>query len=296
MDELLHKEFKEVGIFLSSITLSKGMQPKNLVHFLFRQSWVPCDNLTYSRICHHPKLGLSHVSPLDPRKIAAEIRSQSNISEDAHKATSTGSPAWHQGASRRKYRPPPAVQGIWQIWKAALTRSFHLFFGTDVSHSPGDWCWDPNPHSAQIMSQIPGACWGEFDILHGLTDSASCDHWILLRFNALWGNPTRITTSQISKWHNTRSYSGVTSSKGKFYIENWGMADDDIAITLRWLNHTLYFYKQSGLIPSVLQPQSQPQFSITTAVWSKTCILNQSVNKAICCTHNFVTIHCSNVW
>lgn len=154
----------------------------------------------------------------------------------------------------------------------------------------------PNPHPAQIMSQIPGACWGEFDILHGLTDSASCDHWILLRFNALWGNPTRIITSQISKWHNTWSYSGVTSSKGKFYIENCGMVDDDIAITLRWLNHTPYFYKQSGLIPSVLQPQSQPQFSITTAVWSKTCILNQSVNKAICCTHNFVTIHCSNVW
>lgn len=148
----------------------KGCNPKTLFTF----TWCPA--ITYSRICHHPKLGLSHVSPLDLRKIAAEIRSQCSISEDAHKATSTGSPAWHQGASRRKHRPPPAVQGIWQIWKVAHTRSFHLFFGTDVSHSPGDWCWDPNPHSAQIMSQIPGACWGEFDILHGLTDSASCDH------------------------------------------------------------------------------------------------------------------------
>lgn len=159
----------------------KGCNPKTFFTFFFGNPGCPAINRTYSRICPHPKLGLSHVSPLDLRKIAAEIHSQSNISEDAHKATSTGSPAWHQGASRRKYRPPPAVHGIWQIWKAALTRSFHLFFGTDVSHSPGDWCWDspppsPNPHSAQIMSQIPGACWGEFDILHGLTDSASCDH------------------------------------------------------------------------------------------------------------------------
>lgn len=68
MDELLHKEFKEVGISLSSITLSKGMQPKNFFHFLFRQPWVPCDKPNLFSYLPSPKAGIVPCVAAGPEK------------------------------------------------------------------------------------------------------------------------------------------------------------------------------------------------------------------------------------
>lgn len=182
MDELLHKEFKEVGISLSSIALSKGMQPKNFFHFLF--SAIPgCPAITWQLILvfsPRPRLGLSHVLPLDLRRLPPRSALNLIFLRTHIKPHPPGARRGTRGLLGISTDPHQLFTGSGRYGRRLSHAVFTSFLEqTWVIHQGTGAGIPPAPHSAQIMSQIPGACWGEFDILNGLTDSASCDHWIL---------------------------------------------------------------------------------------------------------------------